>query len=483
MGTSFASVGELATLTEEIPEIQEIIEDTNIKSKKQITEIRKKVGEVTLERAMKIPSLRDLITGTERVTQKVLQEVTIGKINVKDGKVVSYDYDCLLKGNSERAYMHHVVKNRAISQIKTDLTPKAGYLTRQLADLSMDVIYDPDYVNGEQAGALIPAKYAYGRKTPLGEVIGRNVPEDKLVRVESVIYSKELKANANMIRTDIFVYQKNANIGIGLLTDVSEGITQGSLELKHTGELIVYTDNKFIFNYESGVILNIDNRFITIQVGSQELKFLLPSEYDRTNKMTVGYNLSKYDILYHVSKPLKPDYKYINFGSIVGAHMPSVSTTRATMAYALRSGEVHYFPKGKNMMIEIGGVVSKVDDSSIYYFPEGTKVDVLKRICSGFQDMSQLANMDDLGKQFFIFQDQLRKDWKNLNSELLEMLFFCLRNGGTIQKAKKILEKEKSLISGLNYGYTAGYVKKFINKPIGQDFLTNFILRTPKGGN
>lgn len=476
-GTSTIGVSEIEILEDEIPEISEILK-TDLPDSVKKEKCSEAVTHYLETAADRIPSLKDQLVGSDKIKYTALNELTLGKFNTdKDGNV-TYDYDNLISGMTERSYIEHAITSRHISELKQKMVSSSGYVTRQLADLALDVIYDPDKKAEPQTGALMKAKYATGRQDIYGNIITSK--GDELVRVKSNIFSKDLRIGSDCIRTDIFVYTKGAHIGVGMMTALSEANTQGGLELKHVGKLINLDSVPFVWTMNKpGTIKEISDRKLVIESGGTEYVYCIPVTCDKTSKMEVGTIVNKGDILFYSTNERRPNWKFLMIASLLGAAVPSQSLPFKTNAYAFEDGKIEYQWKGNGkVLVRVGNMPwCLTDDTCIYYYPNGAEVKKFDRIGDCIQDPAKLSDIPDIGEQFYLFHDQFLTAWGGEESaEIIEMVFFCMRNHGAIMPVSKIMKNERSMISSLNFGYCSKVIKDFYGKDIGNDFLTQFIL-------
>lgn len=477
MGTSSASAGELEQIGAPINDVEAIINSNDPESIKR-QKLLNCVDEAVIERSKNIPSLQDQLVGSGKVSMKILNELTFGKVTISQNGDIKYSYDNLLEGMTEASYFEHAMTSRKISEKKQWMVSASGYMTRQLADLAMDVIYQDDKPAEPQAGALIPRSYVIGRQDVEGNIVKPNGDNSDLVRVKSSIFTEVLKIGSDVIRTDIFKYTNGGHIGIGMMTDLSEPLTQGGLELKHAGRLVSLETGEFIYYGKGGTIKEINPRNVIITEGSLDVTYVIPDKYDALQNFRVGNTVSYGDRLLIGYNERLPEWKFMQVASIIGAHVVMKRKANMTLAYAPCDGNIHYIVNEDKVFVQIGNSKPVLTDPTcIYLYGEGEKVKKFTRICTGIQDPKLLDMFGDLGEQFYIFHNQFCESWQNYeNVEIIEMLFFCMLSKGKIKPVARILRNDRPLITTLNYGFCSEALNDFYGKDIGTDFLTKFIL-------
>lgn len=166
--------------------------------------------------------------------------------------------------------------------------------------------------------------------------------------------------------------------------------------------------------------------------------------------------------------------------------------------YAYEGGTISYKEdKSGDVIVEIGGLRYTYNPQSMYYYPEGTKIEKYQRFCSGVADMGRIIsrlgnNIQDI---YIIFRNQFYtlvdggflKEGLNPNStqeELCEMLFISLLNVDYDPIQDKIQDiqylgtnsgimNNNSFYTMLSYGYSSRVISKALR---GEAVLKNDVM-------
>ena len=175
--------------------------------------------------------------------------------------------DSLFEGMSQESYYSNGEQNRNIWVIKQDLVPISGYMTRQYADIALNLLYDDNIKSKDKYGVLIRESNAKGREViERVKVLEPEDPEHRTGVLKAVNYVRvksfatklksltdkqleteesftvcpdeigknfELKINNEKLEIEKYAPNAGSSIGIAFATSVTEHLTQAALGLKH----------------------------------------------------------------------------------------------------------------------------------------------------------------------------------------------------------------------------------------------------------
>lgn len=171
--------------------------------------------------------------------------------------------------------------------------------------------------------------------------------------------------------------------------------------------------------------------------------------------------------------------------------------------YAYEGGEITYKEnKAGDIVVEIGGLRYTHNPQSMYYYPEGTKIEKGQRFCSGVVDMGRVVSRlkNNLRDIYLIFRDQFYTliepsfaksglSPNSLQEEFCEMAFISLINVDFDQTQDKIQDikylgtnsgimNKGSFYTMLSYGYSGRVVSKALKgeAELKKDIMTDTVL-------
>jgi len=366
---------------------------------------------------------------------------------------------------------------------------------------------DPD-----NEGILIPRYVASGRTAPNGkvypEVSKRN--EFDLVPVRSII--TKTKGDLDIITPDLFSnrflkasFPEGSAVGLSAGTSFSESTTQGILGLKHGGHERVADTSGNLYAPKNCTLIE-DGKWLILKSGRTEMKYPRPDNW-------VGIPQESYkegDLIgsaYHTTSPvyaLNAVIKLMNAKGSNGTKYFEKDQVINADCYAYFGGKIRY-EENKRGEIEVfvGDTQYVYSPNSLYYYPEGTEIKPLQRICSGVVNMRQVTSDlgDDISSAFNIFRNQyymlMSSDFSktgivspgDMPEEILEMVFAGLtrivRNPRTDQveeidylgTQKAILDRE-SFFTTLSFGWAGKIIDRAVrgDMKIKDDIMTNVVL-------
>jgi hypothetical protein len=321
------------------------------------------------------------------------------------------------------------IENRAIQDIKTSSVPLAGNLTRHFVYLASNYRYfDGDDPNNK--GILLPKKEAAGRTMMNGKIVEPS-NSNELVRVRSVVGStyKEDVITRDAI-TSFLTYNENQKIGISMITSLTKELTQSGLSLKHGGYLF-QLENEAKLKAPDNVEFIEDPDFIILRSSSRDYKYPRPDNFV-INRTKDNY-YKKGDLIGVAYHAVTPSYRLDSVIKLTSAR--SITPDKAfarnkvlvTDCYVAKSGKIKYVKKGKSIKVYVGDVEYAYNPYTMYFYPEGTQLNEMDRMCNGVMNLSSYSNkVKDYEKLFYYFKDQFNALISNLSSELIEFLYVLL---------------------------------------------------------
>lgn len=353
---------------------------------------------------------------------------------------------------------------------------------------------------------------ATGRTAPNGKVYPAVAKknDDDLVPVRSIITKKN--GNLNEITPDLLSKKfletsimEDSAIGLSMGTGFIESTTQSILGLKHGGhERILSTEGNLYAPKDCE--LREEGKWLILKVRGGELKYPRPD-----NWVNLGQTKFKAGELigtaYNTSSPvikLSSALKLLQAKGGNGVKYFEKDNVPISDAYAYHEGIIKYREsKRGDIEVLIGDDVYSYNPTSLYYFPDGTKISRFQRFCSGVVNMKRVSS--DLGNDISSIYNIFRKQYYTLmdngflkngyvspgamQEEMVELVFAGLTKVSREDKKGEISEVEflgtqnsilgrKSFFTTLSYGWSNQIVSKAIkgNLDIEGDIMTETVL-------
>lgn len=380
----------------------------------------------------------------------------------------------LVNGLSREDYVHHAINNRAILQMKQAVTPKGGYLNRQLIFAGQGVRMDRSGVSDHNEGVWIPRNRAAGRTTLDDEVLE---PSDstEMVLVKSYAVEKSGIMTPDLISEDDTEFEDGSNIGLKITSAVAGSVTQAGLSLKHTGTLRKLDDHlELKARYDCKVRrLTIDTLEITLP-NKAKITHFIPEDFVMSND---SGKFKKGDIIGFKPDFTDPGVKSKCIIDLLGGMSTDDIGKNHPKDFALNvtpvGGRIHY----DQDYINIGNVSIPRDPSRIYYYFEGDEVDPYTIICDGVLDCTNIIQYCDKLRDYYgCFRSYFRTLLPQLNEQTLEYVFTTINtydeNGdvhytGIRQKVRD----DKSIMTNLGFEGSTRVVRNILSssEPIVED--------------
>lgn len=391
-----------------------------------------------------MPDVVQRLDETAKSKLDQLMELASYQINVDLYGNVSIAETTMINGMSENDFQNHAIENRAVFGIKNAGTPESGFLTRQFVFLGFNYKYS-DKEDPDNKGIWIPANQADGRTLLDGTKFFSNDPSDTTKIYVRSIVSKSSKLRKNTFTGDLlsnpdkYEYHNGNNIGVSMITSLTEGLTQGALKLKHGGNLkIMYIGSQLIAPYDCELD-DSGEYFLTVkEIGGEGRvrTYLKPSNWTKSfspkDRYKEGDSLG---YAYLVSTPVAHLQQLIAFVRARSAapkkpYEKNIIKPMFSQCYAVNNGKVHFNVDNNSPKLMIGDKEYKINPSCMYYVYDGQEVSEMDRICNGTLDMSYV--FDHYGKDeitpFYYFRDQFNRLMPGIVSELIEFLYVLTIN-------------------------------------------------------
>jgi len=391
-------------------------------------------------------SLKLKISDSSRAKINQLLNIITPQLTVGPDHIAHVTTTRLINGMNPTDYTRHSIENRGTQDIKVSATPRSGYTTRQLVFLGKGFYYSEE-LDPKNSGISIELKKAAGRTRIDGSIISKseadNAKSDEFVTVRSIITSKY--TDRCIVTKDcvsnLNTWVQGDNIGVSLLSSLTEGLTQSGLSLKHGGRLYE-TDKKAGIIAPIDCTLQITDNFIVLK---GEETYVYPRSTEFVQNYVDDNKYKKGDLVGVVYRQFTPSYRLDCVIKLIGA-AGSNSRKKAinnkvliTECYAYGPGKIHYVVEDKSIVrVEIGDYSYSYDPDACYFIPEGAHVEFGQRFCTGTVNMPQaLKVLKDRVLAFRLFYNQFNELIPGIAPELIEFVYSLIvlqRNGKIVNK-------------------------------------------------
>ena len=365
--------------------------------------------------------LEELFKSNNRLKISSLVDILQSEVYFNDvGGFAVRENTSLLLGKNSSSYFEHSIENREILSVKKTAVPVSGYITRQLSNLSNHIKYSSQRILETDLGyssVWVEREWVKTSRTIL-DVLGTKI------KIVSPVFNGSPIVHSNEIDTDSFRLSDGMYIGVSFMSSLTEELTQSALSLKHGGKLETAQIHK-VHSVSGGIITEISDTQLTI---NDKYTYLLPKTILEV-KVSLSDSIIKGQILYTFSETFHVDSRLEMIKSIIGLDS---STFRGKsvldVIYAPRDGILTYC--NGDIMIN-DEIVSKVNPKLAYYFPSNYLISKFDRISTGVLDLPLSSELFSKYDMFYIFCKQFYEIYsKDINLELLEVLFKCIYNNG-----------------------------------------------------
>lgn len=466
------------------PKIQEVL-DSDTPDSVKFRKLQALIPDEMMSQVknLKSKNILDIIQGAGKIKKDNLSSLFGPRIEYsKETGLVVYD-NSISTGFDEGALISHIKENRDILLVKKTLTPSSGYLSRQLINVCLDIVFTEEPSTSKE-GVVTKVKDAIGRTKFDGTKVKKSDPPNSIVRVKSCIDNGTYKVSREEL-SDAQVlahYEEGDAIGIDVAMAWTEASTQSALALKHGGQLISPSKD-VLKSITPGKVVDITPHRIIVNHGGVNYSYARPKLF-LLSEYTNGQEFDKGTILGYLDKEVHVEAKLESLNVFVSSFSKTEhvkkSSINITHCYAPCDGIIKYNIDydSDTKTVSIGNVTMPFYEEEIYIYPEGYKVSKGDRICSGVVSMDVYKDLldNDMGWLFYIFKSQLEYilGGKTL-SEVLEIIFKGIFASGEFS-IKKAVKKQGKLLNKLNLGYTRETIREFVGKEIGEGFLSDLLL-------
>lgn len=379
----------------------------------------------------------------------------------------------LVNGLSQEDYIHHAVNNRAILQMKQNITPKGGYLNRQLIFAGQGVKLDRSKKSTNNEGVYIPRDRAEGRTTPSGEVLGPSDSTD-MVLVRSYAVQKDGIMTPDLISESDVEYDDQSNIGLKITSAVAGSVTQAGLSLKHTGTLRQLDKSLELKSHFNCTIQRKTTDTITLTTDSGEkVEHYVPTEFivSDTSEVKEG------ELIGFVPQFSDPGAKSKKIIDLLGGLSTDDIEVKHPKDFALcvtpEEGYIHY----DNEYVHIGKLSLPRDPNRVYYYFEGEFVPKYAIICDGTLDCANISQYCKHERDYYgCFRTYFLKMLPQLNEYSVEYVFTTIntRNeeGELVYTGiRQKVRDDKTILTNLGFEGSTRVVKNLLScdEPIVED--------------
>jgi hypothetical protein len=393
--------------------------------------------------------LKMQISDSSRAKISQLLNIVTQQLNVGPDGIVHVGDTTLIGGMSPTDYFRHAIENRVTQDIKTSAVPRSGYTTRQLVYLGTPYQFSDSY-DEKNKGIELELYKCSGRTRLDGSVItqeeAKHANKEEMVTVRSIVTSTHPDLNIvtkDMISQD-FKWREGANVGISLLSSLTEGLTQSGLSLKHGGRLFETDKLAGIVCPEDDCHLNLTDAFIVLTSPSGK-EYLYPKTDNFVQNYTNTGKYKKGEVVGVAHKLVTPSYRLDSVIKLLGAQSTSSPKTvlnnkvLITECYAYEEGILKYEKVGDKVTgVTIGNIRYYYNPSASYFIPDGTLVKKGQRFCTGTMDLDAAIRKTKNYKQvFYLFYNQFNELISGMSPELIEFVFTLVvhnRNGNITHK-------------------------------------------------
>lgn len=433
----------------------------------------------------------NMTKSSDRIKIDQLVNITLPNMVIQSDGSVKVSDSSIFSGMTPDDYVSHAVSNRHILQIKANVTPMSGYVTRQLTYIAQMFRFrevdqpSKDYIE-------VPRKLMIGRVTINGNYIGAQYKkDDTLDKFPSCIFNKEPVIYQNQVRTpkkgevvEGFEFYEGDNIGLSFGTSITESITQGGLALKHGGALrSVVDDYKLIAPYD-GKVTEVTDYTITLNG---------KDTYYKTKQFSIiNYEFKKGETVGYVNVVFTPAYRADSMSMFLDsfsnqAKKNEKNELHKSVSLAPKSGKIHYKVNEKADKIEVfidsELIVSiPLDNFTLLSFPDGAMVNRLDRFSTDVLDMGAFEG--SVKERYEAFNKEFKHIYKsNMTEDLIEFLFRLLFDvNQTGYLGVKGAMKKIPIMSQISFGYATNHLKTIDDTELelegtdAYDLFTNLIL-------
>lgn len=356
-------------------------------------------------------------------------------------------------------YVKLCTEARKVQQVKVNSVATAGYLARQLWTAMGPITFNNEIITNKRYLRVVVntdcIRYKDGKEV--------RCKKGEIYELDSTLTTPGYVAYKNNI-TKNQSFKDGALIGTDFGMQISEGISQGILKLKHEGNYVGIDSNGLIVATENNTEVKFDDNFIYVN----DKKFLKASDMKILDKNKSKYNKGEWigtnGNLVSIDTNL---YYVIKFLGALGSSDAQIKPKLKKNIYNLRGGIVSFV---ENKVV-VDGVRYPIPSDSICLVYEGQRIEEGTKLFSGVLDYKDFLskNKVSLDLAFKIFNNEIQS-LVTINSLLIEFLYKAIVsidevNGVymlTWKGVKNALVDHNQLLTDMTLGYINDKLSKFI---------------------
>jgi hypothetical protein len=411
-------------------------------------------GEELIEETL---PLRDSIKGTKGNISSIVKPQAF---HTGDNFVLTSD--SLLGSMSMSDYIKLSAEMRKVQQVKVHSLGDSGYLARQIWTAMSKLIYTDMMGNPQRLLTIVPDTdgVRYRNGNPIKVTKGVSTEVDSVIfNEDNIVFKNDLYESME--------FKDGHLIGIDFGMQMSEGVTQGILKLKHSGLFISYSAYGLL-TAESDCKVRFDENFIYVNefkfLKSHNFKLVDPNKVEYKKGELIGVNptlVSPTTNLYLLRKLIKA----------LGSTSTTIKPNTYINLYSVTKGRVEFVDN----KVRIGRQVYEMPIESLCLVHEGQEVDEGTKLFTGPLNYQGFVNKyGNIGVDiiFKVFNSEL-SSLVSIKSILSEFLFKAIHSIETVGNSSIVafkgvagaIDNSDDLLTSL----TLGYIKKKLSKFIASD--------------
>lgn len=397
------------------------------------------------------PEIIDRIKESDRIKLRQVTDIFSPQLLIDDSGKYHIADNPLSKGLTERELRKHAQNNRQLLVMKQELTPKGGYLSRQVKFSGQGMKMNRNESDPENIGIWIKRSLAEGKTTLDGKLLDKST-SDELITVRSVAVTKLPYFTPDMISEVYNKYENGSNLGMKLSSAAAGDITQSGLSLKHFGVVRMLDSKTKLFARNDCKVERISEDILEITENGKSFIHYVPTEF-----ILNGDNFKKGETIGFLPKFITPEtvssYVIDLLGGTSTTDIASGNKRVREWAFniALDSGKIHY----EKDWVVIGKSRVPRDKDHIYNYFEGDQVTIGDIICNGVLNTNIKDYCDSLQQYYYVFRCQFQKLMPQFNEDMYEFIFNCTHvwSDDTLVWVgiKQKVRDDKSWFSNLSY--------------------------------
>ena len=409
----------------------------------------------------------DIAKFSDRVKVDQLVNITMPNMIISSDGSIKISDSSLYQGMTPDDYAAHSVSNRHVLQIKANVVPSSGYMTRQLAYITQMFRFKDqdqptkDYIEIERSKML-------GRVTINGQYIGSKYSKDNtkdkfpscIFNIDNVIYRNQVRTPNNSEGVvEGFEQYDGDNIGLSFGTSITESLSQAGLALKHGGALRMVVDDYKLIAHSDGRITEVNEHTIKLSDGSV---YPITSHFSVINK-----EYRKGETIGYVNVVMTPAYKADSMSMLIDAFSRASNRMERnflhkSLSIAPISGKINYKYSDKIEVYIDSTWVTNIpfDNYTLLSYADGEHINKGDRFSSDVLDMTLVEF--PLVEKYYAFRNEFNRIFQSkMTEELIEFLFRALYDAsGNSYAGIKGSMKNIPIMSQISFGYASNHLRK-----------------------